>query len=108
MDTARHTEYAVEALAPPTAGGLADSVFEAAREEPAAVLFRRPVEVGGEGVGWSEVTAADFAAMVVSLAKGLAAQGIQPGDRVALMSRNRCEWALFDYAIWSVGAVTVP
>jgi long-chain acyl-CoA synthetase len=103
MDTTHPTEYAVEALAPPARGGLADSVFVAAREEPAAVLFRRP-----DGPSWTDVTAADFAAAVTAVAKGLVAQGIQPGDRVALMSCNRYEWALFDYAIWSAGAVTVP
>ena len=35
------------------------------------------------------------------------AAGIEPGDRVALMS-TRYEWTLIDYAIWTTGAVTVP
>lgn len=103
MDTGERAEYSVEALVGPVAGGLADSVFQAAEEEPAAVLFRRP-----DGPTWTDVTAAGFAAEVTAVAKGLVAQGIQAGDRVALMSRNRYEWALFDYAIWTAGAVTVP
>jgi long-chain acyl-CoA synthetase len=45
---------------------------------------------------------------VLALAKGLIAAGIQPGERVALMSRTRYEWTLIDYAVWSAGAVTVP
>src|SRR5690606_4256815 len=36
------------------------------------------------------------------------AAGVQPGDRVALMSRTRYEWTLLDFAIWSTGAITVP
>ncbi|GAA3108567.1 AMP-dependent synthetase/ligase [Streptomyces echinatus] len=41
-------------------------------------------------------------------AKGLIASGVQPGDRVGLMSRTRYEWTLLDFAIWSAGAITVP
>jgi long-chain acyl-CoA synthetase len=60
------------------------------------------------GGGWRDVTAAQFRAEVTGLAKGLIAAGIQPGDRVALLSRTRYEWTLADYAIWAAGAVTVP
>ena len=42
------------------------------------------------------------------MAKGLIAAGIEPGDRVALISRTRYEWTLLDYAIWFAGAATVP
>ncbi|NEA31257.1 AMP-binding protein [Streptomyces sp. SID13031] len=31
-----------------------------------------------------------------------------PADRVALLSASRYEWTLIDYAIWSIGAITVP
>ena len=50
----------------------------------------------------------DTAAAVTRLARGLAALGIAPGDRVALISENRPEWAVADLAIMSIGAVTVP
>ena len=33
---------------------------------------------------------------------------MEPGDRVALLSKTRYEWTLADYAIWWAGAVTVP
>ena len=42
------------------------------------------------------------------MARGLIAAGVGLGERVALMSKTRYEWTLFDYAIWSAGAVTVP
>jgi long-chain acyl-CoA synthetase len=54
-------------------------------------------------LSWSE--AADA---VGGLARGLTAVGIEPGDRVALVSENRPEWAIADLAIMSAGAVTVP
>jgi len=45
---------------------------------------------------------------VSRLARGLALLGIEPGDRVALVSENRPEWVIADLAIISIGAVTVP
>ncbi|CAM5699984.1 Long-chain acyl-CoA synthetase OS=Streptomyces albaduncus OX=68172 GN=FHS32_003028 PE=4 SV=1 [Streptomyces griseoloalbus] len=45
---------------------------------------------------------------MLALAKGLLASGIRFGDRVAIMSRTRYEWTLFDFALWSVGAQVVP
>ena len=57
---------------------------------------------------WHDVTAAEFLVEVRGVAKGLVAAGVRPGDRVALISRTRYEWTLFDYAIWFAGAVGVP
>ncbi|WP_066462127.1 AMP-dependent synthetase/ligase [Sanguibacter suarezii] len=57
---------------------------------------------------WVPVTAREFDAEVVAVAKGLVAQGINPGDSVGIMSRTRYEWSLLDWAIWAAGAVTVP
>ncbi|WP_340538636.1 AMP-dependent synthetase/ligase [Nocardioides sp. GXZ039] len=91
----------------PTSGNLTDDVVRNAAEAPdVAVLSRR---VGsGEDARWEDVTAAQFLAEVVAVAKGLVAAGIEPGDRVAILSRTRYEWTLVDYAIWFAGAVTVP
>ncbi|HNN47909.1 MAG TPA: AMP-dependent synthetase/ligase, partial [Marmoricola sp.] len=55
-----------------------------------------------------DITAADFHQQVRSVAAGLIAAGINHGDRVALWSSTRFEWTLVDYAIWYIGAVTVP
>ncbi|WGL53813.1 AMP-dependent synthetase/ligase [Nocardioides sp. BP30] len=87
----------------PTAGNLTDDVVSNARDFPESVAFSRP----GPG-GWEDVTAAQFHAEVVAVAKGLIASGIEQGDRVALFSKTRYEWTLLDYAIWFAGAVTVP
>ena len=54
------------------------------------------------------MTAAEFRDEVLALAKGLLAQGVRFGDRVAIMSRTRYEWTLFDFALWTIGAQSVP
>ncbi len=43
-----------------------------------------------------------------AVARGLMAQGIEPGDRVVLVSENRPDWLIIDMAIMSIGAITVP
>lgn len=83
---------------------LSDAVFDNAAQHPSDVLYRRKATDGT----WSEVTAAEFAEQVTRIAAGLIAAGVQAGDRVALLSRTRYEWTLFDYAILAAGGVTVP
>ena len=87
----------------PRTGNLTDDVVTNAREAADAVVFSR--RAADE---WSDVTAAEFLTEVTAVAKGFLAAGIEPGDRVALISKTRYEWTLFDYAIWFAGAVTVP
>jgi long-chain acyl-CoA synthetase len=82
---------------------ITDDVFGNARRWPDAVGLRRRVD--GR---WTPVTWRDFAAEVCRSAAGLIGAGIQPGDRVALMSRTRFEWTLLDYAILTAGGVLVP
>ncbi|MFG1701734.1 AMP-dependent synthetase/ligase [Nonomuraea sp. M3C6] len=97
-------EYSVPVLVDvPASASLPDTVFRRAEQEPGAVVMRRKT-----GAGWPVVTASEFRDQVVEVARGLIAAGVEHGDRVALMSRTRYEWTLVDYAIWSVGAVTVP
>jgi long-chain acyl-CoA synthetase len=102
-------EFSMPALAQiPATANLADVVFRRAAEQPQAVVLRRPSGPSGVSGAWSDVTASQFKDEVIAVAKGLVAAGIEAGDRVALMSHTRYEWTLIDYAIWTVGAVTVP
>jgi len=102
-------EFSIPALAQiPATANLADVVFRRAAEQPQAVVLRRPSGPSGVTGDWTDVTASQFSGEVIALAKGLVAAGIEPGDRVALMSHTRYEWTLIDYAIWTAGAVTVP
>jgi len=57
---------------------------------------------------WLHIPAEVFVERVRSVALGLAALGIKPGDRVALLSENRPEWSISDLAILSLGAINVP
>ncbi|THA67071.1 long-chain fatty acid--CoA ligase [Streptomyces sp. A0958] len=90
--------------AAPHVGGLADVVFDHADEDPYRVALGRKDADGR----WQDVTSAAFRDQVLALAKGLIAHGVRFGDRVALMSRTRYEWTLFDFALWAVGAQSVP
>ncbi|MEU6660817.1 AMP-dependent synthetase/ligase [Streptomyces sp. NPDC046821] len=87
----------------PARGTPADIPFTNAAEDPRAVVLRRK-----EGDHWRPVTAAAFAREVTAAAKGLIAGGLEPGGRVALMSRTRYEWTVLDFAIWAAGGQTVP
>lgn len=51
---------------------------------------------------------AQTASQVSELARGLTSLGIEPGDRVLLVSENRPEWLIADVAIMAAGAITVP
>ncbi|MGW0701675.1 AMP-dependent synthetase/ligase [Streptomyces sp. NPDC002867] len=90
--------------AAPQVGGLADAVFDHAQDDPGRVALARKDDQGR----WQDVTSAQFRDEVLALAKGLLAHGVRFGDRVALMSRTRYEWTLFDFALWTVGAHSVP
>ncbi|WP_418961538.1 AMP-dependent synthetase/ligase [Streptomyces tritici] len=90
--------------AAPQVGGLADAVFDHASATPDKVVLGCK---DASGV-WRDVTAAQFRDQVLGLAKGLIAQGVRFGDRVALMARTRYEWTLFDFALWALGAQSVP
>ncbi|GAA3067074.1 hypothetical protein GCM10020000_59180 [Streptomyces olivoverticillatus] len=87
----------------PADGNLTDLIRRNAALHPDVAVIGRKVD--GR---WQDVTAAGFLAEVRAVAKGLMASGIEPGDRIGLLSRTRYEWALLDFAIWSAGAVTVP
>ena len=91
-------------LAPlPSTSHLLRPVIARAEREP-----DRPVAAVRHGDRFVDVTAADLLAGVRRLAKGLVASGIEPGDRVVIMSHTRLEWLVLDYAILAAGAVTVP
>ena len=81
-----------------------DDVFNNAENSPNHVIVSKP-DIRG---GWQPVTCRELADEIEAVAAGLMSAGIAPGDRVALMSRTRYEWMVADYAIMSVGGVTVP
>ena len=98
-------QYDVEAMvaADPNANAT-DLLMERVTSTPDLPIFARPTVDGG----WTDVTAAEFHAQVVALAKGLVASGIAPGDKIGLMCKTRYEWTLIDFAVWFAGAILVP
>ena len=82
---------------------VASLVFEHERDDPDQIIFQRLVDGA-----WTDVTCAEVAAEVRSAALGLIRLGVQPGDRVCVFSATRYEWPILDFAILSIGAVTVP
>ena len=98
-------QYDIPALvtADPDANAT-DLLVDRVRATPDLALFALPTPTGG----WTDVSASEFLAQVVALAKGLVAAGIQPGDKIGLMCKTRYEWTLIDFATWFAGAVLVP
>lgn len=98
-------EFTVPPMAAaPQVGGLADAVFDHAEDDPERVALGRKDAAGN----WQDMSSAQFRDEVLALAKGLLAHGVRFGDRVAIMCRTRYEWTLFDFALWTVGAQSVP
>ncbi|HEX4352583.1 MAG TPA: long-chain fatty acid--CoA ligase, partial [Polyangiales bacterium] len=58
--------------------------------------------------GWHYVSYREFGDMVAAARAGLAKLGIVPGQRVAVISDNRLEWAVGSFATFSLGAIYVP
>jgi long-chain acyl-CoA synthetase len=57
---------------------------------------------------WMPISSTEIYSSVVALARTFESWGIRKGDRVAILSENRSEWTITDFAVLSLGAVTVP
>ena len=73
----------------------------AAIDRPAVFQFKRDGK-------WVDTTIPEFRDTVRHLATALRHLGVKPGDRVAILSENRPEWAMADFSILANQAVTVP
>ena len=82
---------------------LARIPFRNAEQHPDSVAVLRR-----NGSDWEKRTCAEYLVELRGVAKGLVARGVQPGDRVVLMSHTRYEWSLVAWAVWAAGAVCVP
>ena len=82
---------------------IVSSVFSHERDDPDHVIFQRLVDGA-----WTDVTCKEAANQIRSAALGLIAEGVKPGDRVAVLSATRYEWPIIDLAILAAGALTVP
>src|SRR5277367_5279445 len=71
------------------------------RNERVVVMHRRDIQ-------WISISSAEFYQSVVGVARTLQEWGVRKGDRVAILSENRPEWTIADFACLLVGAVVVP
>jgi long-chain acyl-CoA synthetase len=97
-------QFEVPAIVPadPDAN-VADLLAKRVEATPDRALFSVP-----QGDEWRDISAADFETAVIALAKGFAAAGIQPGEKVGFLARTTYEWSLVDFALFYAGAVMVP
>ena len=71
------------------------------RNDRVVVMHRRAIQ-------WISISSSEFYQSVVGVARALQEWGIRKGDRVAILSENRPEWTMADFACLLLGAVVVP
>jgi long-chain acyl-CoA synthetase len=82
---------------------LNELFFASVERAPRPASFLVP-----RGGSYHDVSPERFVRDVERASLGLTASGIAPGDRVAILSKNRYEWAVADFAILTAAAITVP
>jgi long-chain acyl-CoA synthetase len=81
---------------------LNDIFFAIANRDQPHFLMRKTA------TGWEPISSQEFTAKVGGVAGSLRSWGIARGDRVAILSENRHEWVVADFACMLLGAVVVP
>ena len=76
--------------------------FDRMAEHPDRLLFQNK-----ESGAWRNYTWAEAGKIIREIGNGLLALGVEPGERVAILSENRLEWIFTDLGILSAGAVSV-
>ncbi|MDP9160531.1 MAG: long-chain fatty acid--CoA ligase [Acidobacteriota bacterium] len=71
------------------------------RDQPRVIVYRKDE-------AWIPISAQELRLQIMRLSQALLNWGIRKGDRIAILSENRPEWAVADFASLLVGAVVVP
>src|ERR1700689_5143448 len=71
------------------------------RNDRVVMMHRRDIQ-------WVSISSQDLYQKVAGVAQAMLEWGIAKGDRVAILSENRPEWTIADFATLLIGAVTVP
>ena len=89
--------------APPAPGTLNQLFFDAVKryDKPDALRYK-------SGGVFKPISHREVLERVRNVARGLRLSGVRPGDRVAILSENRPEWAIADYACLTAGLTDVP
>jgi long-chain acyl-CoA synthetase len=81
---------------------LNDILFAVCQNRRDRVMLQRQVQ------GWAPISSMELYRGVVGVARALESWGVRKGDRVAILSENRPEWTITDFAALALGVVTVP
>src|SRR6202163_3298178 len=81
---------------------LNDILFAVCSNRRDRVMLQRGAQ------GWTPISSTEIYRGVVGIARALESWGVRKGDRVAILSENRPEWTITDFAALALGAVTVP
>src|SRR5579871_3365431 len=81
---------------------LNDIFFEIADRDDRVVMMHR------QAIQWVSISSSELHRNVVGVASALRQWGIHKGDRIAILSENRPEWTIADFACLTIGAVVVP
>src|SRR2546421_20093 len=81
---------------------LNDIFFSAVDRDESRVMMRKTT------AQWASLSSRDLYKQVVGLSRALLGWGLKRGDRVAILSENRPEWAIADFACLLLGVITVP
>ncbi|MBO6504816.1 MAG: long-chain fatty acid--CoA ligase [Kordiimonadaceae bacterium] len=76
--------------------------------EQALTLKDKPLLFAKNGDSWKSQNWTEVAEQVTRLGAALRAMGVDKGDRVVIVSENRPEWMIADFAIMAIGAISVP
>jgi len=80
---------------------LLDNYIENYPDQDAALVCKR------EGA-WKKFSIREYIELTNDISYGMLALGIQPGDKVGIVSSNRPEWNMLDFATMQIGAVSIP
>jgi len=97
----KHTDY----IAPQTAQSLPALFEKRCERSPKAIACQ---QFDDSHQQWQSFTWQQLNELVIQWRNALAAEKLEPGDRVAIMLRNCKEWLIFDIAAQGLGLVTVP
>jgi long-chain acyl-CoA synthetase len=82
---------------------LPEMLLESARKHRTSCAFK--CRIAGH---WVDISTDEFLLRVEAMAFALLSLGVKPGERIAILSENRIEWAIADYAGLCIGANIVP
>jgi long-chain acyl-CoA synthetase len=97
--------HAGNTITPEEAGTLDGLFRERLRRTPGAIAYRH---YDDSHANWRDYTWMHMERLVARWQAALRGEGLQPGDRVAIMLRNSPDWVAFDIAALGLGLVTVP